>query len=91
MVSHKEKVTAKNVDYKNVELEQVYYFKYLGVTPTPSEYGGSEEVVKVRINAAWLKQKELTSVIYDKCMSRKLKVKLYETVIWTVLLNGAEL
>lgn len=55
MVSHKEKVTAKNVDYKNVELEQVYYFKYLGVTPTLSEYGGSEEVVKARINAAWLK------------------------------------
>ena len=55
MMSHKEKVTAKDVDYKNVELEQVYYFKYLGVTPTPSEYGGSEEVVKARINAAWLK------------------------------------
>ena len=58
---------------------------------TLSESGGSEEAVRARVNAAWLKWKEFTGVIHDKRMPRKLKVKTYETVIRPALLYGAEL
>ena len=63
-------------------------FKYLGVTI--SEEGGSEEAVRARVSAAWGKWRDLSGVISDKKMPRKLKIKLYMIVIRTVLLYGAE-
>ena len=63
-------------------------FKYLGVTI--SEEGGSEEAVRARVSAAWGKWSELSGVISDKKMPRKSKIKLYMTVIRSVLLYGAE-
>ena len=62
-------------------------FKYLGVTI--SEEGGSEETVRARVSAAWGKWRDLSGVICDKKMPRKLKIKLYMTVIRPVLLYGA--
>ena len=69
-------------------LRQVNKFKYLGVTI--SEEGGSEEAVRARVSAAWGKWRDLSGVISDKKMPRKLKIKLYMTVIRPVLLYGAE-
>jgi len=63
-------------------------FKYLGVTI--SEEGGSEEAVRARVSAAWSKWRDLSGVISDKKMQRKLKIKLYMIVIRPVLLSGAE-
>ena len=63
-------------------------FKYLGVTI--SEEGGSEEAVRARVSAAWGKWRDLSGVISDKKMPRKLKIKLYMTVIRPVLQCGAE-
>ena len=63
-------------------------FKYLGVTI--SEEGGSEKAVRARVSAAWGKWRDLSGVISDKTMPRKLKIKLYMTVIRPVLLYGAE-
>ena len=63
-------------------------FKYLGVTI--SEEGGSEEAVRARVSAAWGKWRDLSGVISDKKMPRKLKIKLYMTVVRPVLLYGAE-
>ena len=63
-------------------------FKYLGVTI--SEEGGSEEAVRARVSAAWGKWRDISGVISDKNMPRKLKIKLYLTVIRPVLLYGAE-
>ena len=54
-------------------------FKYLCVTI--SEEGGSEEAVRARVSAAWGKWRHLSGVISDKKMPRKLKTKLYMTVI----------
>ena len=62
-------------------------FKYLGVTI--SEEGGSEEAVRARVSAAWCKWRDLSGVICDKNLPRKLKIKLYMTVIRPVL-YGAE-
>ena len=63
-------------------------FKYLGVTI--GEEGGSEEAVRARVSAALGKWRDISGVISDKNMPRKLKIKLYMTVIRPVLLNGAE-
>ena len=63
-------------------------FCYLGVTI--SEEGGSEEAVRARVSAAWGKWRDQSGVISDKKMPRKLKMKLYMTVIRPVLLHGAE-
>ena len=63
-------------------------FKYLDVTI--SEERGSEEAVRARVSAAWGKWRDLSGVISDKKMPRKLKNKLYMTVIRPVLLYGAE-
>ena len=76
------------VDDNNIVLKQVDGFKYLGVML--SEKGGSGMAVRARVNAAWLKWKEMSGVIYHKRMPRKLKVKLYKTVIRPVLTYGAE-
>ena len=62
--------------------------KYLGVTI--GEEGGSEEAVRSRVNAAWGKWRDVSGVISNKKMPRKLKLKLYWTVIRPALLYGAE-
>ena len=63
-------------------------FRYIGVTI--SEEGGSEEAVRARVSGAWGKWRDLSGVISDKKIPRKLKIKLYMTVIRPVLLYGAE-
>ncbi|XP_063607366.1 uncharacterized protein LOC134781988 [Penaeus indicus] len=57
-----------------------------------SEGGGSEPAirVRVRVKAAWNKWRELSGVINDKRMPRKIKVKLYETVVRLVIVHGLE-
>ena len=57
---------------------------------TVSEEGGSEEALRARVSAAWGKWRDISEVIIDKNMPRKLKIKLYMTVIRPVLLYGAE-
>ena len=75
-------------DSQGTSLRQVNKFKYLAVTI--SEEGGSEEAVRARVSAARDKWRDISGVISDKNMPRKLKIKLYITVIRPVLLYGAE-
>ena len=63
--------------------EQIQIFRYHHQL---SEQGESEEAVRARVSAAWTKWRYLSGVISDKKMSRKLKIKLYVTVIRPVLL-----
>ena len=88
MVSSRRGTKANIKDSQGTSLRQVNKFKYLGVTI--SEEGGSEEAVRARVSAAWGKWRDLSGVISDKKMPRKLKIKLYMTVIRPVLLYGAE-
>ena len=88
MVSSRSGAKAHIKDSQGTSLRQVNKFKYLGVTI--SEEGGSEEAVRARVSAAWAKWRDLSGVISDKKMPRKLKIKLYMTVIRPVLLYGAE-
>ncbi len=75
-------------DSQGTSLRQVNKFKYLCVNI--SEEGVSEEAVRATVNAAWGKWRDLSGVISDKKMPRKLKIKLYMTVIRPVLLYGSE-
>ena len=85
----KRRGTKANIKYsQTTSLRQVNKFKYLDVTN--SEEGGSDEAVRARVSAAWGKWRDLSGVISDKKMPRKLKIKLYMTVIRPVLLHGAE-
>ena len=74
--------------HNNINMSLRLVNNYLGVTI--SEEGGSEETVRARLGAAWGKWRDLSGVISDKKMPRKLKIKLYMTVIRPVLLHGAE-
>ena len=86
MVSSRRGTKANVKDSQDTSLRQVNKFKYLGCTI--SEEGRSEEALRARVSAAWAKWRDLSGVISDKKMSRKLKIKLYMTLIkpecWTV-------
>lgn len=77
------------IDNSSVQLKQVKSFQYLDTTI--NDTGGSEDAVRARVSAAWFIWKEISGVIQDKRVPRKLKVKLYKTVIRPVLLYGAEI
>ena len=47
--------------------------------------------MKARITAAWNKWREVSGVVADRRMPRKLKVKIYETVVRPVMMYGGEL
>ena len=87
MVSSRRGTKVNIKDSQGTSLRQ-NKFKYLGVTI--SEEGGSEAAVRGKVSAAWGKWRDLSGVISDKKMPRKLKIKLYMTVIRPVLLYGAE-
>ena len=88
LVSSRRGTKVNIIDSQGTSLRQVNKIKYLGVTI--SEEGGSEEAVRARVSAAWGKWRDLSGVIIDNKMPRKLKIKLYMTFIRPVLLNGAE-
>ena len=88
MVCSKTEREANIVDKQGTQLKQVETFKYLGVTI--SAKGDSEEAVRARVRAAWMRWREISGVICDKKMPRKLKVRLYKTVIRPIILYGAE-
>ena len=85
MVSSRRGTKVNIKDSQGTSTRQVNKIKYLGVTI--SEEGGSEEAVRARVNAAW---GNLCGVISDKKMPRKLKSKLYMTVMRPVFLYGSE-
>ena len=89
MVSSRKGTKVNIKDSQGTSLRQVNKFKYLGVTI--SEEGGSEEAVRARVSAAWGKWRDISGVIGDKNMPRKLKIKLYMTVIrpvWSRMLDS---
>ena len=88
MVSSRRETKVNIKDSQSTSLRQVNKFKYLGVTI--GEEGRSEEAVRARVSAACSKWRELSGVFSEKKMPRKLKIKLYMTVIRPVIMYGAE-
>ena len=83
MFSSRRGTKANIKDNQGTILKQVNKFKYFGVTI--SEEGGSEEAVRARVSAACGKWRDLSGIISDKKMPRKLKIKVYMTDIRPVL------
>jgi len=63
-------------------------FKYLGSTLRCD--GDVTPEVRARIKAAWVKWRQLTAVLCDRRMPRRLKGKIYKTVVRPVALYVAE-
>lgn len=76
------------MDRLGVVLKQVDRLKYLG--SVIKDDGGCEAEVQERVKAGWGKWSEVTGTIRDKRMPRKLKARIYETVVGPILLYGAE-
>ena len=89
LVSSTQRKNINIKDSKGETLNQVQSFKYLG--SVVHEEGGSTHAVKARVTAAWSKWNDISRVIGDRRMPKKLKVRLYETVIRPVLTYGGEL
>jgi exonuclease III len=77
--------------YKSEELEALprcTQFKYLGTTI--HQEGGCRKEVELRISKAWNKWRELSGVLCDRKMPRRLKILIYKTAIRPALLYGNE-
>ena len=80
LVSEREgDTTIKVKDVNGVPLQQVGSFKYLG-SELMAE-GGVNAAVKQRVQTAWNKWREITGMICDRKIARKLKCKMYKCVI----------
>ena len=88
VMERKQETSIKFVDTNGKELKQVDCFKYLG-TVMETE-GGSNKAVKQRVKSAWMKWREMSGVICDRKMPKKLKSKIYKSVLRPVMLYGTE-
>ncbi|XP_063615873.1 uncharacterized protein LOC134789075 [Penaeus indicus] len=86
MLEDRKQVTI--TDNKNIELKQTDSFKNLGTEIAKN--GRSAEAIKQRVKSGWNKWREVTGVICDKKILRKLKCKIYKAAIRPVLIYGAE-
>lgn len=75
-------------DVNRYEIQQVEKFQYLDSTLVMS--GGYEVEAEERIKTMWRKWREISGVVRDKRMSKKLKAKIYKTLITPVMIYGAE-
>ena len=78
----------KEVKIQDSTINKVSHYKYLG--SEMAEDGGVEVEIKARIQAGWNKWREVSGVLCDKRISKRLRGKVYTTVVRPVLLYGAE-
>jgi hypothetical protein len=70
------------------DLKKTERFKYLG--SLISSDGDTLPDARARVNAAWLKWRQVTGVLCDRKMPTRLKAKIYKTVVRPVALYGSE-
>ena len=75
-------------DVRGEEIRQVKEFKYLATMLC--ERRGSSRDLQERVKAGWRKWGEVSAVMKDKRMGMRLKAKVYQTVVWPVLIYGAQ-
>lgn len=69
-------------------LNKVEQYKYLG--SLVEEKGGVEKEIDARLQAGWNKWREVSGVLCDKSIPRRLRGKVYTTMVRPVMLYGAE-
>ena len=72
----------------NISLDYVSHFKYLG--SIKENDGSCLRDVKARIGMAKQKTLQLTNIWKNRGIPNILKIKLIKTLIWPVMLYGAE-
>jgi len=70
------------------QLKKTSDFKYFGSTITAD--GDLTPKVRARVKAAWLKWRQVISVLCDRRMPTRLKTKIYRSVVWPAALYGCE-
>ena len=76
------------VKIQDSTINRVTSYRYLG--SQVAEDGGVETEIKARIQAGWNKWREVSGVLCDKRISRRVRGKVYASVVRPVLLYGAE-
>ena len=70
------------------DLKKTTQFNYLGSIITTE--GNTLPDARSRVNAAWMKWRQVTGVLCDRRMPNRLKAKVYKTVVRPVALYGSE-
>ncbi|EYB86391.1 hypothetical protein Y032_0279g1180 [Ancylostoma ceylanicum] len=76
------------IQFDGHDLRRTNYLNYLG--STLSADGNLAHEVVARVNAAWLKWRSMTGVLCDKNVPDRFKSKVYQAVVRSVALYGAE-
>jgi len=80
--------TDGSISIRNTTLKKATEYKYL--CSTLSCDGNVTPEVRARIKAAWAKWRQVIGVLCDRRMSRRLKSKIYRTVVRPMALYEAE-
>jgi hypothetical protein len=89
LMSRSQKIEQKHrIKIANRSFEYVAKFKYLGTTPTDQNH--IHEEIKSRLNSGNACYHSVQSLLSSCLLSRKLKVKIYKTIILPVVSYGCE-
>jgi hypothetical protein len=89
LMSRSQKIRQKHsIKIAKRSFEYVAKFKYLGTTLTDQNHIHAE--IKSRLNLGDACYHSVQSFLSSRLLSRKLKVKIYETIILPVILYGCE-
>jgi hypothetical protein len=89
LMSRSQKVGQKrSIKIANRSFEKVAKFKYLGITLT--DQNCMHEEIKSRLNSGNACYHSVQSLLPSRLLSRKIKVKIYKTIILPVDLYGCE-
>jgi hypothetical protein len=80
--------TDRTISIGGEDLKKVEQFKYLGSLVCSD--GDSLPDTRARVNAAWMKWRQVTGVMCDRRMPLRLKSKVYKTVVRLIALYGSE-
>jgi hypothetical protein len=88
MSRHPNSVQNQNIRIANESFENVAKFKYLGTTLTNENDTRDEN--KSRLNSGNSCYHSVQDLLFSRLIQKKLKIKIYKTVILPVVLYGCE-
>jgi hypothetical protein len=78
----------QSIKIANTSFESAVKFKYLGTTLT--DQNCIHEEIKSRLNSGNACYHSVQSILSSRLLSRKVKVKIYKTIVLPVVLYGCE-